>query len=698
MTEISHNTQSACPQGANRSMTGLDIPAGTRLLVAGCYYRVDSDSNSSRLRITDIHTGDVRYTDAEGLNTAISRGEVTVVAPDFQVPTVQMQYRPAGHLDSLIEQIPVSLRSPVAIKVMLTKIDWIKRLKAHNVVNFLPSLELEMKLKELEQRYGEKCPFEMWTLYKAALKLKKSQGDAKAIYPRFDRRGGAGQSRLDPEVDQIVDSVFTRMTEPGSEWLTASGAYDRIVRAVRQANVGRAGDEKLKEPSLPTVSRRFKKHFSAFDVAVRKYGKERAERMFRSSGVRIRAERALDIVMYDDTDTCVFLTDDATGLPWGRCWLTTGVDEFTKSITGFSMSEAHRSTVSALGAIVHALAPKDHTHEDFALCQGRWHAYGNQGLIVLDNASYNHSHELQAALVDLNIEFEFSRPHHPTDKTCSEYSHHRTKQEFCSQLPGWSGPKEDRELLDKGISTAVMSLREFRQAYVRWVVDEYSNTYMEDGYTPRQLWEQCFRDHAPFMPQRMPSNELLGTIPKTLKFRDSGGILRKKLRYQSPELDLIRRQIGETAEVSLRYHPHDLSFIYVHDPRTGNYLKVPCVENSRIFKGITDWQWSLILKRARALKNKKGEDVTLEHAMEAREKLREETAQLRTSKRMRERKRAYQMNFSSSGEVEADAPKTQKKQKQQKFEEIATSPLEDLVIAIEEDYPEESEEMTAIYF
>ena len=668
----------------------LEFHPGCQLQSGGGYFRVLSESTPQRMRIQDIHTGDIRVAEQTLLKLAIAQGQVTVFAADHAVPAVHLQFRSPGLYEEWIKEIPTSMRSESAIQVMVSKSEWIKRLKQHKVTKFQPSPILQMKILELERLHGEKCPYGTHTLYKAWRTLKRNDGAVNALLPRFDRRGGAGQSRLDPEVDAIVSKVLSGLDVPGSHKLQVSTAHSSIVAAVKQSNIGRDGPQRLAAPSEPTVSRRFHEYFDAYEITKRNYGVERANRLFRSNGARVQAGRALDVVMYDDTDSCVFLVDDRTGLPWGRGWVTPGVDEYSSSVTGLSMSEQHRSTASATEAVMHSLAEKDAQNSDFDLCRGNWYAYGNQGLIVLDNASYNQSCDFQASLVDLGIEYEFARPHHPTNKTCVEYFHHRMKTEFCRHLPGWSGPKEDRELLDVGIGTTVASHTEFRQKLFRWIVDDYSNKPMHRGKTPRQLWDESFAFHPPFLPRRMPSQELLGTIPSTLKFRDSGGLLRNKLRYQSEELDLLRRHLGYRAEVKIRYRADSLSFIYVQDPRRSVYLKVPCVEAPEVYAGLSDWQWRLVLKRARAMCSG---NISIIQAVAARQKLQEETSSLRFSKKMRERKRAVQFQIGAEANaIGKDKPLPAL------TESVVMSDLESLTVAIDDDLPDSSPEMNAVFF
>lgn len=676
-----------------REQEELEFAPGTILRAAGQVYRVLEGSRADALLIQDLNSKDVRRSNQSFLRLAIAQGAIMVASPDHRPAEVHLQYRVPGEYDEWIEQIPVSIRSEAAVLVMINKHKWIKMLQSHHMRNFRPSEELAMKIRELEKINGENCPYGMHTLYRVWLTLQKNHGQVKSLLPRFDRRGGAGGRRLEGEVELIVQKVLTLMGEKSSEKLQAARAYVAVVAHVKDANNHRVAREKLSIPSAPTIGRRFKDHFGAYEIACRNFGKARANLLFRQNGARIQAERALDIVQYDDTDTCVFAVDDQTGLPWGRCWATAGIDDATGSVTGISLSELPRSTVSAHEAVMHSLAPKDHTSTDFELCKGRWYAYGNQGLVVLDNASYNASHDFQASLADLNIEFEFARPHHPTNKTRIEYFNHRLKSEFCAQLPGWSGPKEDRELLNVGIGTAVLELSNLRKKLFRWIVDDYSNKPIQGGKSPRDQWQENFALHEPFLPQRMPSDELIGTIPSILTFRDSGGLLRKKLRYQSESLEVIRRRLGRRSEINVRFRPYVLDFLYVEDPTTKNYLKVPCIEDPRIYRGISDRQLTLIISKTRAMF---GKNANLDQMMAAREALAAETKVLMRSRNMRDRKQAVRRNGLEvpNGEPSNQSPNLDFL----KTKTVSVSALEDMVMRIEEDNPETEPDMQVIMY
>lgn len=84
--------------------------------------------------------------------------------------------------------------------------------------------------------------------------------------------------------------------------------------------------------------------------------------------------------------------------------------------------------------------------------------------------------------------------------------------------------------------------------------------------------------------------------------------------------------------------PSDLSYVYVLDPLSKNYLKVPCIEDIRYVRGLTNYQQSLILKKARLMKLR---SPGLIQMYEARQALVKDTKELLKSKKMRNRKLGY---------------------------------------------------------
>lgn len=623
------------------------ITDGVILAVCGQRFRVGLQGKSAILHSVDSHQE--RICAVDDLHRMLTDG----VAQWLPSGLLSANSVPA-HFDQSnafrIDDLPVSLSSPAAVAQWTEKVKWLQRIVRRGFNRFMPDAEFICVLREIERDAQETCPFKPNTLYKAHLQLRKNEWDYRCLLPKFARRGGRGKNRIPDPVEKIMDQVMQTAANPRFGLLQASRIYEAVAAQVIQLR--RAEPlERYNIPSLPTITRRMAENFSAYEIAVRKYGYKRAENMYRQNGSRVRAERPLDVVEFDDKDTACFLIDEKTKLPWGRAHLTAGVDQATRSVIGINLSERPRSTYSAWAAIEHGIYPKDSNDPIYSKCRHRWEPYGHMGLIVMDNASYNASRELQATVLEYGAEIEYARPHRPTDKSCIEHFNDRITSEFICNLPGWAGPKEDRELLDLGLKSANYFLGGFKRNLVAWITDEYSNNVIPSmGMSPREAWHAAFKHTPPYPPRQKLPIPLAGTIRHEIKFRASGGVLRKELRYQSPDLTELQKYLGSRAVVNIRYSPNDLSFIFVQDPRVNGYMRVPCIEDPRLYQNITDYQQSLLLKFRRMLKNNHNGRLDM---WEIRQRLISETLVRCQSKSMKSRKWAMLAGSIPDSDVEA---------------------------------------------
>ena len=660
------NNENTEPHATER----YDITNGT--VVEVCGRRLHVRVMGERVVLHDYASHDERICSTKELQQMLIEGDAQIVQPDSaNQSSVPAQFDAATAFR--INEVPESLKSVAATKQWLEKIKWLQRLKEKGYRTFTSNDEFLTILREVEHQYHESCPFEPSTMYRAQLILRKMGGDYRSIFPQFVNRGGKGKSRLPDAVEKIINEQMEAAKSPAFGLLNPSRIYESVEGRVIQL-IRAEPQERYTIPSLQTVTRRMREVFSAQEVYVRKYGRERGLRAFRQHGMRIKASRPLDVVEFDDKDTACFLTDERTQLPWGRAYITAGVDQFTSCVMGVNISEHARSVQSAWAAFEHAIHPKDPSHPDYENCEHPWEPYGHIGTVLLDNATYNSAADLQASILEYGAEVEYARPHQPTNKSGIEHWNWQVIEDHIRHLPGWSGEKEDRDALDHGLASAVYTLGQFKRNLLTWITDVYSNkTIQAMGKSPREAWIEAFQHAPPYLPRRLPSITLAGTILQTLKKRDSGGLLRKQLRYQSEDLDELTKKLGSKAEIMVRYAPHDLSYLMVQDLRNQSYLRVPCIEEPAKYQFITDYQQSLILKFRKASRRTGSKPIDL---YEARKRLIENTKQLLESKSMRNRKQAVRTG--SLPEVEDVL------EKQKKAPPAPMSDLEKFVTEIEE--------------
>lgn len=540
---------------------------------------------------------------------------------------------------NIISRLPSDVHSPRAVAIMLHKLRWIGALRRRGTKSFtdLDNLEIDLLNVAKHVKAGT-TNFRPSTIRSSWAKLEAAEGDARVLLPAFHLRGGVGTTRVDP----VAEALLGKRLEAEKSTDTRLRISDFVEGHTLDVNLWNNSPANAKAQTAPlsemTISRRFHATFEHYEVVRRNVGKAAADRWYRESGARIRAEDPLEAAQFDDTDGEVFLIDEISGLPWGRANITAGIDEATAAVLGKEISEQPRSTWSAISAMVNAVLPKDMTAAEFALCKHSWFAYGAIGVAQMDNALYNHGAGfVEGAVADTGAIPGWSKPRTPTGKTQIEYLNNLIKTDFTPELPGWRGPKRERDGLKDGPSSAVMSLQDYRRAFNHWVTDRYSNKPRERGESPRQLWEKHFTGVRPLMPIDTQAFRLIATMRQTLTFRQSGGLMRMGLRYTSDPLEALRNRLGYSAEVAIRFHPFDLSTMYVFDPVAKIFLIVPCIEHSEYLKGLTNHQQKLILKRCRekGLKNPSILDCTV-----AKEELRQLAAQLRQSKKLTDRKNA----------------------------------------------------------
>lgn len=620
--------------------SGQLLRPGVTLTAGGILCEV-MECAADQVCLKRLGTQQTRWVDVGRLGQQIAEGVVSIAK---LVPRPVVTQEAPHELARVLTDLPIDLRSEAALRVFVEKHRWLRELHRAGLVVGTPHDIKLLILQEVERRLGQKCPFKLSTLYKASLVLRKHGGDPRALLPMFHLRGGKGRGRLDPHVEMAVEHALDSAEGEKDERLIQQDLWDSVVARVRQINVMGYGQEPLRPPCLSTVSSRVHQRFSAYEIARRRFGTNRANRMFRENGARIVAERALEVAEADDKDTRVFLVDDQTGLPWGRCWMTAVVDQNTDAVLGMEISEIPRSRWSLASAIHRSIFPKDMHEPQYQGCHGAWECYGLPGVLLFDNASYTHCLSIEGQLLELGCEVSWARPYAPTDKSKVEHFNGEYGR-WVQTLPGFCGRSGDRDGLEKGLGTAVFTLSAFPCASSAFVVDNYMSRPRGSGRSIFDGWRRQMRLCPPIQPRFRRDDILLNTLPYNLKLRDAGGLLRLGLRYQSDELAALRRKVGWRALVRVRINPSNLRIVYVQDPDTGFYLVVPCIDNADYVNGLTEYQQKLIIKMCRHLKLY---HPAYEQLVYARERLVHETIALAKSKKMRDRLRAQRMKDKSA--------------------------------------------------
>lgn len=600
-------------------------------------------------------SGELRCIEVETLRRDIVAGHVAVVGG--QRSRFEIGDEEPEDLARILSEVPVGLMSEASQRVFIDKHTWLNALRRSGLDQLRNDDYSRLFLKDLERRLGEECPYTIATLYKASLKLRNEGDDPRALLPRFHLRGGPGRSRLHPLVSATIEDVIEAAAAERNEIITVESIWRDVLSAIQRINFERGPDvEPLAPPSRESVARRLHARVSAYDLCVRRYGRKYADQKFREMGARVRAERPLEVVEYDDMDTACFLVDEVTGLPWGRAYTTAGVDQCLGAPMAVEIGDEPRSRWSLASAIKMSIFPKDMTLPEFSSCVGSWECYGLPGVAILDNASYNDCYSIISQFAAVGVEVCLAKSFHPTGKCSIEHLNGVVKSQYISKLPGWCGRAATREKFAAGLSSAVLTLGEFRRGLYKWIVDEYMRIPRTDGRAIVDRWRAAFRQSSPLLPHFQPDDLVFCTLPHRVGLRSSGGVLHLNLRYQSEALAALRRKIGWRAMVDIRVNPMDLKTIYVFDPLSRHYLRVPCIDCEGYANRITESQQRLIIKQC---KRNRIFHPSFGQMVQAREQIVDEAGRLAKSKKVQQRKQSYRardMDVNESSELhEAEA-------------------------------------------
>ncbi len=485
----------------------------------------------------------------------------------------------------------------------------------------------------------------LWTVYRYSLRLSRADGDVRAIVPKFHHRGGRGSTRIAAQAKKALEDEFARLRKKSDERIIFSEIRNNVEAALIKDHKDTA---LILLPSQKTVERRTREEFGPYEIMRRNKGVRAADRAFETWDRRDMAERPLEVAEFDDKDSHLFLIDERSGLPYGRAYVTSGVDQHTSVPLGFSMSSEHRSVWSAMSALTNAILPKDMASEEYALVKGDIEFSGMIGVAVFDNATYNHATAMTQAIRDVGCDPAWAKPGTPREKSKVENFNGLMDERFFATLPGYCGKKDNKVDPKEAAKRAVMTVDDFVQQMHKWVYNDYVNTPGVDGYTPRQRWHDKMRFMKPRYPTDVYRLRIAPSIRHEKKMR-AETLAFCGLQYKNEHLASLRKLLGAKADIAFRYDPRDMNQVYVFDPYRKQLFIVPSA-NPDYTTNLSLYQHRLLRKMARA---RGRTNPTIPQLLEEREALRKLVDQCRFSQKMRERKFA-----NKTGDV-PDAPDSQ---------------------------------------
>jgi len=375
--------------------------------------------------------------------------------------------------------------------------------------------------------------------------------------------------RLDPEVvrigrEMVRDFYCTRQRRT----IEATRVQINTALCSQAARVGT-------EPKTISISslRRLVQEISPYERDESRYGAAYARHKWRFSLRGIGAERPLQRYEIDHTVLDIVVLSDTTGMPLGRPVITIAVDAYSGYVTGFFISFWGTGLANSLAALKVAISPKG----EYCLNQGlskRWLPLGIPSLMVVDNGLEFHSPQFHSIAQHLNMDLRFCAVRQPWLKPFVE----RELGNLCGYLPveGRVEKKLDNYLPEKPERTASITFSALCAGILKAIVEIHPFEVGE-----RNLWlpyDRFGEGMAKLLPPSLPTStselDLIVAVSKELTVGNEG-VVSNYIRFNSIELQSLRRQIGTTFKARVKFNPEDLNAVHVQDPRTKGWLPVP---------------------------------------------------------------------------------------------------------------------------
>jgi len=443
-----------------------------------------------------------------------------------------------------------------------------------------------------------------------------SGGDIRSLVPGRLRQGGREQSRLKAEVEGLVQGVLAECRAAPAQ-RTVRDVYLMIVARVRAANGGRAPADLLPVPGRSTIYRRVGREGPAAVLRRRPGPGER--RAVEGVWPGPRVTRPLERVELDHTVLDLIVVDEEDRLPIGRPTVTLALDVYSGLPAGVQVGFEPAGYGAAMRCLLHAILPKEDAQARYGAKNG-WPVYGLPETLVVDRAPHLVGGDLADACGQLGIRLEPSPVKRPWFKGAVERQFRTHNTGLVHGLPGttFSNILERGEYDAAGM--ACISLTRFREILHVYLLDVYGQEWNRGvGSVPAQRWAEAVAGGwTPALhPDAAEMRLLLGR--GAVRTIQRAGIDHLSLRYQSRDLDALRRALPAGTAVALKYDPEDLGALHVQIPaaqRGGGpgWLRVPAL-HQEYARGLSLWKHRVIQGQARV---ERGRAVNIEALAEAK--------------------------------------------------------------------------------
>ncbi|APE38635.1 transposase [Nocardia mangyaensis] len=253
---------------------------------------------------------------------------------------------------------------------------------------------------------------------------------------------------------------------------------------------------------------------------------------------RRRAECPNTMWQVDHTQLDILVLDSETAR---RPWLTVVLDDYSRAVTGYTVTLGAPSALNTSLALRQAIWTKS---------DPAWPMCGLPEILYVDHGSDFTSEHLAHVAADLKFQIVHSTVARPQGRGKIERFFGSINTELLAELPG-------HLIAGKPVTAPAVSLRELDEQIGRFLTDTYHRrVHSEIGCTPQQAW--IAEGWLPRMPESLEHLDVLLVQVAARRMVHRDGIHFQGLRFLHPALAAYVRE-----SVTIRYDPRDITEIRV---------------------------------------------------------------------------------------------------------------------------------------
>jgi putative transposase len=292
--------------------------------------------------------------------------------------------------------------------------------------------------------------------------------------------------------------------------------------------------------------------------------------------VRI-AKTPLHVVEIDHTRLDMILIDEKSGVTLERVWITMGIDVYTRKIWCLHISPDDPSANKTRKAIEHGLFFKNSKEKYGTL--NEWEISGVPSIIYVDNGPDFTSADMHNLISEgLNIQIMFRPIKLPKYGALIERVFGTINKAFIHGLKGTtkSNPKELGEYDSE--KEAIFSVNDITDLLTTYIVDVYHHQIHKGlplNYpTPAAMFYHGIEvfGYPEFVTREEEETYRLKLLPRVSRAYNNKGIRFGNVRYWTKETSKFIT--SPSSIYTIKHDPDDISFIYLIDPNTGEYIQI----------------------------------------------------------------------------------------------------------------------------